>query len=165
MHNKVVYRIARGLLQSGIAVLRFNFRGVGLSTGAWSGGPGERDDIRAALDHLAILHPEAPLLMAGFSFGAWNGLAVCTDDPRVTRFIAAGLPVGTYPPQAMHARGRALLCLHGALDTFGTPRQVRAFAERWEGPHDVVIVDEADHFFEPHLARVTQIVADHLAQP
>ncbi|MEN9787619.1 MAG: hypothetical protein RLZZ299_2883 [Pseudomonadota bacterium] len=165
MHNKVVYRLARGLLQSGIAVLRFNFRGVGLSAGAWSGGAGEREDIRAALDHLAGLHPGAPLVMAGFSFGAWNGLAVGAEDPRVVRFVAAGLPVGTYPPERMEARGRPLLCVHGALDTFGTPAQLAAFAEGWDGPHEVVVVEGADHFFEPHLARVTQIVADHLARP
>jgi alpha/beta superfamily hydrolase len=165
MHNKVVYRLARALLERGVHVLRFNFRGVGSSTGAWSGGPGEREDIRCALDHLARLNPGAPLLMAGFSFGAWNGLAVGCEDPRVTRFVGLGLPVGTYEPEAFAGGGRPLFLLHGARDTFGTPSQLEAFAHAWDGPCEVCIVDEADHFFEPRLPLVTEAVGAHLDSP
>lgn len=165
MHNKVVYRLARALLEEGIAVLRFNFRGVGLSEGAWSGGPGEREDIRCALEHLATLHPGAPLLMAGFSFGAWNGLAVGCDDPRVVRFVAAGLPVGAYAPEAFAGKGRPLLLVHGENDTFGAPAQIEAFSGDWDGPSEACIVKGTDHFFEPRLAQLTPEVRQHLSAP
>ena len=70
MHNKVVYRMARGLRQSGSVVLRFNFRGVNLSEGKHDGGPGEMEDARAALEFLRARYPELPYAMAGFSFGS-----------------------------------------------------------------------------------------------
>ena len=71
MHTKVVYRGAKGLARIGCAVLRFNFRGVGRSEGAFDQGDGEKEDFRAALDYMAARHPGAPLWAAGFSFGAW----------------------------------------------------------------------------------------------
>ena len=164
MHNKVVYRIARALLGSGCAVLRFNFRGVGLSAGSYSGGAGERDDIRAALDHLAGLHPDAPLGMAGFSFGAWNGLAVGCTDARIVRFVAAGLPVGTYPAEPFPAMGRPLTAIHGSEDTFGSPEQLAAFVDAWDGPAEALVVEGADHFFEPRLPVVTEALLGALRE-
>ena len=84
MHNKVVFRLAAALVEHGIPALRFNFRGVGRSTGSYDEGRGEADDVRAALAALAARYPGVPLLLAGFSFGAWVGLPVGCADPRVT---------------------------------------------------------------------------------
>ena len=74
MHNKVVFQAAKALDSLGIAVLRFNFRGAGLSEGKHDRGNGEVDDVRTALKFLADEFPETPLLVAGFSFGCWVGL-------------------------------------------------------------------------------------------
>src|SRR4051794_30329155 len=76
MHNKVVYRAAAGLLEAGLATLRFNFRGVGLSTGTHDEGRGEKDDIRTALDYLSENYPDEEITFAGFSFGSRFGLEV-----------------------------------------------------------------------------------------
>src|ERR1700692_4302035 len=70
MHNKVVYRIARGLRGTGAVVLRFNYRGVNLSEGAYDNGEGELDDARVALDYLRGRYPALPFTVAGFSFGS-----------------------------------------------------------------------------------------------
>ena len=70
MHNKVVYRIARGLRRAGAVVLRFNYRGVNLSEGGYAHGEGEREDARGALDYLRGRYPELPYTLAGFSFGS-----------------------------------------------------------------------------------------------
>jgi alpha/beta superfamily hydrolase len=83
MNNNVVYRVAKALTDAGASVLRFNFRGVGRSTGAYDNGVGEEDDARAALDFLAERAPGIPLWMAGFSFGARVGLTVGDADARV----------------------------------------------------------------------------------
>ncbi len=93
MHNKVVYQAAKTLHGFHLPVLRFNFRGVGLSEGTHDKGHGERDDVSAALNFLATEYPQVPLLLAGFSFGSWVGLRVGCGDARVTALIGLGLPV------------------------------------------------------------------------
>jgi Predicted hydrolase of the alpha/beta superfamily len=70
MHNKVVYRIARGLRRSGCAVMRFNYRGVNLSEGVYDKGRGELEDARACLAWLRERYPDLPYSLAGFSFGS-----------------------------------------------------------------------------------------------
>src|SRR2546428_11798858 len=88
MHNKVVFQVARTLHGFGVPVLRFNFRGAGLSEGVHDLGRGEQDDVRAAVDFLAKEFPQRPLLLAGFSFGAWGGLRVgCADRRRWGRGV------------------------------------------------------------------------------
>src|SRR5438270_698922 len=91
MFDKVVSRTARALHACDFTVLRFNFRGVGKSDGAFEGGPGERDDVRAAIEYLAGDHDE--ILVGGFSFGAWVALDVGARDARVTRLLGIGLRV------------------------------------------------------------------------
>lgn len=148
LHNKVVYAAARGLLGAGVAVLRFNFRGVGLSAGKYDEGRGERDDIRAALDWLAAQFPGEPLLLAGFSFGAWHGIAVAEHDPRVACVIGIGLPVASYGPLEGTGGGRPGLFVSGSNDAFGPPDALRAALRSWAGPVEVVIAEGADHFFD-----------------
>lgn len=181
MHNKVVYRLARGLLESGVAVLRFNFRGVGLSAGQRASldnrgdeGPdaaGARADIRAGLTALAERHPGAPLLLAGFSFGAWHGLAVAVEDARVERLIIAGFPADVYAARAnpalqerLRGGGRPALFLHGEEDPYAVPESILAVAAGWTAPCQVSIVRGTDHFFEGRLPAVTDVVRRWLAE-
>jgi alpha/beta superfamily hydrolase len=93
LHNKVVYQAAKALDSRGGAVLRFNFRGTGLSEGAHDRGRGERDDVHAAVEFLAGRFSQMPLVVAGFSFGCWVGLRVGCEDARVERVIGIGAPV------------------------------------------------------------------------
>jgi len=95
MHTKVVYRGAKGLARIGCAVLRFNFRGVGRSEGAFDQGEGEKEDFKAALDYMAARYPDVPLWSAGFSFGAWVALEVGAMDDRVSALIGIAPPVAT----------------------------------------------------------------------
>src|ERR1700742_1708087 len=92
MHNKVVYHAAKAFSNFGLPVLRFNFRGTGLSEGAHDDGRGEVDDVRAALDWLTERY-KLPILFAGFSFGANVGLHACCGDTRVQELVGIGLPV------------------------------------------------------------------------
>src|SRR5688572_23719782 len=85
MDNNVVFRTARGLQAAGLAVLRFNFRGVGASEGVHDGQGPEVNDAKAALDHLQQRFPELPLWGAGFSFGARTILQLATQDERIAR--------------------------------------------------------------------------------
>src|SRR5918993_926507 len=95
MHTKAVYQGAKGLTRIGCAVLRFNFRGVGRSAGAFANGEGEADDFRAAMDYLLRRHPALPMWSAGFSFGAWIALETGATDDRVAALIGIAPPVTT----------------------------------------------------------------------
>src|ERR1700723_1980022 len=93
MHNKVVYQAAKALHLRGIPVLRFNFRGAGLSEGTHDKGRGEAEDVRTALNFMTNEYPGAALLLGGFHFGSWVGLRVACADARVTDLIGLGIPV------------------------------------------------------------------------
>lgn len=163
MHNKVVARVARGLGAAGLAVLRFNYRGVGMSAGRYDEGPGEREDIRAALDWLGARH-DGPLLLAGFSFGARHGLEVGLAHPRVERLIAVGLPVRALHAQVLVGGGKPTLFLHGERDELGPADEVVALAQGWNAPAEVVILRGVGHFFERRLGDVQSVVLDTMSR-
>jgi alpha/beta superfamily hydrolase len=151
MHNKVVYHAAKAFSSFGLPVLRFNFRGTGLSEGVHDEGRGEVDDVRAALDWMAAKY-ERPLLFAGFSFGSHVGLRACCGDARVKGVVGLGLPVraegrdytygflrdcGTVP--------KLFVC--GDHDQFAPRGVLEAVLVGAPGPKEIVWVEGADHFF------------------
>jgi uncharacterized protein len=147
MHNKVVFRVAQALVDLGMPTLRFNFRGVGRSTGAYDEGRGETDDVRAALDALAGRYPGVPLLLAGFSFGSWVGLPVGCADPRVTHLLGAGVPVSLLSTDALAGCVKPKLIVQGALDQYGPQPDLEAWYARLPDPKRLTIIPNADHFF------------------
>jgi alpha/beta superfamily hydrolase len=151
MHNKVVYQAAKALHQRGIPVLRFNFRGVGLSEGAHDRGRGEQDDVRAGLDYLAAEFPERPILLAGFSFGAWVGLRVGCEDARVSNLICLGLPVDRTDLTYLHTCTKPKLIVQGGNDQFGSLTNLEPFFAAIPEPKKLVIIEGVDHFFTGKL--------------
>jgi alpha/beta superfamily hydrolase len=147
MHNKVVFRVTQALVDLGMPALRFNFRGVGRSTGSYDEGRGEADDIRFALDALAGRYPGVPLLLAGFSFGAWVGLPVGCADPRVTHLLGAGVPVSLLSTDALRGCIKPKLIIQGAFDQYGPRPDLEAWYARLSAPKRLTIIPEADHFF------------------
>jgi alpha/beta superfamily hydrolase len=170
MHNKVVYQTAKTLHRFGLPVLRFNFRGAGLSEGAHDEGRGEQDDVLAALDFLAAEVPGAPLLLAGFSFGSWVGLRAGCKDSRVSDLIGLGLPVGNLGNREfsyLEACDKPKLLVSGELDPYGPPEKLEAMARRFP-PHvkertKIAIIPGADHFFAGHLPDLDRAIAAWLA--
>ncbi|HEY7850804.1 MAG TPA: alpha/beta family hydrolase [Ktedonobacterales bacterium] len=147
MHNKVVFRLAAALVEQGIPALRFNFRGVGRSTGVYGEGRGEADDAQTALDALAARFPGAPLLLAGFSFGAWVGLPVGCADPRVTHLLGAGVPVSLLHTDDLARCVKPKLIVQGAQDQYGPRAALEDWFARLPEPKRLTIVPGADHFF------------------
>ena len=92
MNNRVVYRAAKAVREAGLVALRFNFRGVGASTGSFDQGEGEKDDVLAAMDYLEQKYPSLPQALVGFSFGARVGLEVGVRDPRIQAMVGLGIP-------------------------------------------------------------------------
>jgi alpha/beta superfamily hydrolase len=154
MHNKVVYRAAKAMQSLGLATLRFNFRGTGLSEGEHDEGRGEQDDVRAALDWLYARYG-LPVLVVGFSFGAHVSLRVCCGDARVPGFAALGLPVAAegreYSYDFLRACTLPKLFLSGGADQYGPRAALAGIVASAAQPATLVIVPEADHFFAGKL--------------
>lgn len=161
MHNKVVYAATKALNGLGFPVLRFNFRGAGLSEGEHGGGHGERDDVRAALDWLDHEF-HLPIIFAGFSFGAAVGLRVACPDSRVDALVALGTPVQAedraYQYEFLRECRKPKLFVSGGLDQYGprveTERVVAAAAE----PKQLVFIEGADHFFDSRLHELREAI-------
>ncbi|HKS71150.1 MAG TPA: alpha/beta family hydrolase [Ktedonobacterales bacterium] len=147
MHTKVVFRIAQALGELGMPVLRFNFRGVGRSTGTFDGGRGEADDVRAALDDLARCYPGLPLCLAGFSFGSKVGLPVGCADDRVRQLIGVGVPVASLHVSQLTGCDKPKLIVQGARDQYGPLPDLEAWFAQLPEPKSLAVVPEADHFF------------------
>ncbi len=164
MHNKVVYQAAKSLDALGLPVLRFNFRGTGMSEGKHDRGEGERGDASAALDFLAGEFPNIPLLVSGFSFGCWVGLRVGCEDDRVVSLIGLGAPVNNADFSYLENCKKPKLFVHGENDQFGDPQKLRNMVATLPGKNRVVVVPEADHFFVGKLDQVNQIIATWMAE-
>src|ERR1700726_1462479 len=145
MHNKVVYQAAKTLDSLGLPVLRFNFRGPGLSGGAHHRGRAEQGDVKAAVDFLAEEFPGVPLLVAGFSFGCWVGLRVGCADQRVNELIGMGTPVNSSDFSYLRNCDKPKLFVHGANDEHGDIKKVEALVESLPGENRLVVVAGGDH--------------------
>ncbi|MGH2515474.1 MAG: alpha/beta hydrolase [Ktedonobacterales bacterium] len=158
MHNKVVFRIAQALGDLGLPVLRFNFRGVGRSTGTYAEGRGEGDDVRAALDALAGRYPDLPLCLAGFSFGSWVGLPVGCTDPRVAQLLGVGVPVSLLSTDALAGCAKPKLVVQGERDEYGPREALLPWFARLPDPKRLTFVPGADHFFTAYQQQLLDAV-------
>jgi len=152
MHNKVVYQAAKRLHEFGVPVLRFNFRGVGLSEGEHDKARGEQEDVRAALDYLAEEFAGKPILVAGFSFGSIMGMRVGCEDERVTELIGMGIPVTESNVTFLQDCTKPKLIIQGGEDRYASREKSEAVFATMAEPKKLVIVEGGDHFFTGHLA-------------
>ncbi len=159
MHFKPVFRAAQALQSTGLAALRFNFRGVGRSEGTHDFGLGEQEDARAALFELARRFPGLPLVLGGFSFGSAMALRVAARDARVRAVFALGYPLSRETEAAPLADVRQpRLFVQGEQDEFGAGEALRALAEKLPPPRQIVVVPGADHYFSGRLDALQQAV-------
>ncbi|MGC1453466.1 MAG: alpha/beta fold hydrolase [Candidatus Sulfotelmatobacter sp.] len=167
LHNKVVFHAMKALNSFGFPVLRFNFRGTGLSQGEHDQGNGEVDDVRTALDWLDAEY-RLPLVFAGFSFGAAVGLRAACADARVRAVIGVGTPVGpvvaesevprTYTFDFLPACTKPKLFVSGARDQFGPRARLEELVASAPDPKKLVIIEGADHFFEGRLRELREVI-------
>ena len=151
MNNNVVYRLAKALVDGGVAALRFNFRGVGASTGTHDNGLGEEEDARAALDWLHAWRPELPLWMTGFSFGARVGLSVGAADPRVGKLLGVGLALRMFDYGFLSSCPKPKAVIQAADDEYGGRAEIQAAVHGMSDPKRLWVVDSASHLFPGRL--------------
>lgn len=167
LHNKVVFHTMKALNSFGFPVLRFNFRGTGLSQGEHDRGNGEVDDVRAALDWLEAEY-HLPMVFAGFSFGAAIGLRAACTDARVPAVIGLGTPVVPVAEDTEEARvytfdfmqdcAKPKLFVSGTRDQFGPRAKLEALVASLPEPKTLVLIEGADHFFEGRLRELRDAI-------
>ena len=162
LHNKVVYQAAKALDALGIAVLRFNFRGAGLSEGVHDHGRGELDDVRTAVNHMAEQYPGTPQLVAGFSFGCGVGLRVGCEDARVEKLIGIGAPVNNVDFSYLQGCGKPKLFVHGENDEHGDVEKVKKMVAGLPGENALVVVSGVDHFFTGKIEELGKAIKEWL---
>lgn len=154
MHTKAVYRAAQALNEAGLVALRFNFRGVGSSTGSYDEGVGEQDDARAALAWLEQRYAQLPLIAGGFSFGSKVALTVGSDDARVVGLVGLGLPIDrdeAYDFGFLADAGKPTLVVQGENDEFGSGEGIAEVVAGLGSHVTLVRVPESDHYFTDRL--------------
>ena len=163
MSTKAVYRAGRALNRAGLRVLRFNFRGVGCSTGTFDGGIGEQDDVRAALDWLELGLRDGPLVVGGLSFGSMVGLTAGMEDPRVKALVAMGVPIHHYDYGYLTETDKPVLVIQGEHDEFGSAEEVRSIFSAY-GPHvQVETIDGSGHLFHGHMEELEAVLEEYFS--
>jgi alpha/beta superfamily hydrolase len=162
MHTKAVYQGAKGLVRTGCAVLRFNFRGVGRSAGAFDEGRGEKEDFRAALSYMSARYLGIPLWAAGFSFGAWVGLETGAVDDRVSVLIGLAPPVSKYDFSNTRHSEKPKFFVQGEADEICPIQEMWKFYGELPEPKELVVIDGADHLFDGHTTEVGEALEDLL---
>jgi uncharacterized protein len=182
MHNKVVYRMARGLRRAQAAVLRFNYRGVNLSEGEYAYGEGELEDARAALLYLRRQYPDLPSTLAGFSFGARIALRLAcpvaqasacdpgaepshpnpshsNNDTGARRVIAVGFPATGKDRVYLDGCTVPRVFIHSTQDQYESVRDLEALVATLPEPKRLIAIEASDHFFAGALDRLEEEIA------
>lgn len=157
MDNNVVHRLATDLGAAGVPSVRFNFRGVGASTGSHGGGAAEVADVAAAIDAAAAGHPGVPVIVAGYSFGADVSLSV--DDDRIGGWLAVSPPLRIVDPADMVAATdqRPTVIVTGTADDFRPADQAETLVASWPST-EVVAAAGVDHFWMQGLDQLAGAV-------
>jgi alpha/beta superfamily hydrolase len=159
MHNKVVYRIARGLRRAGAVVLRFNYRGVNLSQGTYADGEGELDDARAALAYLRGRYSHLPYTLAGFSFGSRIILRLGCGDVGARRLIAVGFPSIYRERASLEGCTVPRVFVQSTHDQFGPLEEFKSTVKALPEPKKMILIEAQDHFFAGGLEELEKAIA------
>jgi len=158
MHNKVVYRIARGLRRAGCVVLRFNYRGVNLSEGSYDQGEGELEDARACLGYLRERYPGLAITLAGFSFGSRIVLRMGCGGAGARRVIATGFPSIFKDRSYLENCTVPRFFIQSTHDQYAPIAEIEPIVAALPEPKRLILVDAQDHFFAGGLDRLEEVV-------
>ena len=162
MRSRVLHEAARALARVGVAAVRFNYRGVGVSAGSFTGGPAEVDDVRAVLDLLSARFPALPLWALGCSFGAWVAMTTGAGDPRVEALVGIAAPVERYDFSALLDCATPKFLIPAERDDQTPLKAVERFYARLPEPREFVVIEGADHAFDGKASEVGDAIEDLL---
>jgi alpha/beta superfamily hydrolase len=159
MHNKVVYRLARGLRTAGAVALRFNYRGVNLSAGTYDHGEGELEDARACLGYFRERYPHLPLTLAGFSFGSRIALRLGCGGAGARRIIAAGFPSIFKDRSYLDGCTIPRFFVQSTHDQYGPVNEIEPIVAALPEPKQLILIESQDHFFAGGLDQLEKVIA------
>ena len=158
MDNPVVVRAVEVAMQRGLSTCRFNFRGVGRSSGAHAKGEGEQDDVKAALASLGRRLPAgAPLGLAGYSFGAWVSASVAASGTSLAALCLIAPPLSMFDFATLAGSGCELLIVAGTRDTYCPTAGLAALTDQVPAAR-VETIEGADHFFFGKLFPLGELI-------
>ena len=162
MNHQIIYQLYYAFVHRNFSVLRFNFRGVGRSQGAFDHGQGELSDAASALDWAQSINPEArSCWIAGFSFGAWIGMQLLMRRPEIEGFISVAPPANLYDFSFLAPCPSSGLIVHGDKDAVVPHKDVSGLVDKLKTQKGIVIdqkvIPGANHFFD---GKVEPIDAD-----
>lgn len=160
LHNKVAHRVASALFGMGVAVLRFNFRGVGASEGSFDQGRGELEDAQASLAFLRERYPKARRWIAGFSFGSWVASRLAAGEADAEQLILIAPPVHTQTFEEMRTCVLPKLVIQGTADVICRPENLTRVFPEWADPKRLIEVPQASHFFDKQLPELAEAVLE-----
>ncbi len=163
MHTKVLYQVAKAFCRLNCAVLRFNFRGVGLSEGEFGNGLGETEDYWAVLEFMALKYPDVEIWAGGVSFGSWVATTAGANDSRVTRLVAIAPPVSMYDFSTVGRSHKPKFFVNGERDEVCPVQALREFYAHAEEPKELIVIEGANHLFDGHINEVTEAIEDLMA--
>jgi len=167
MNNKVVYTLYKAFSDNGFSVLRFNFRGVGRSSGEYDNGVGELLDAACAMDWLQLHNQYSNTYwVSGFSFGAWIAMQLLMRRPEVSGFISASPPVNKYDFSFLSPCPASGMIVQGDMDSVVSEEAVSKMAERLSKQRGIQIeyqvIEGADHFFRTQLDELYRMTNQYI---
>jgi alpha/beta superfamily hydrolase len=160
MHNKVVYRVARGLRTAAAVALRFNYRGVNLSEGVYDNGEGELEDARACLAYLRSRYPDLPVTLAGFSFGSRIVLRLGCGGAGARRIIAVGFPSIFKDRSYLEGCTIPRIFVQSTHDQYGPVDEIQPIVAALPEPKKLILIEAQDHFFAGGLEQLESVIAN-----
>lgn len=166
MGNPVVEAVVRAAKEEGFSTLRFNFRGVGGSEGEYGEGRGETEDVAAAVEFLWQRQRDSnpPVILMGYSFGAWVDVPVVQKDVRVQGWIAVAPPLAMYDFESMQACKKKKLIIVGDRDPYCPLEKLRRWFEGLQEPKALHLLKGADHFLMSQSREITSTVRQFLRE-
>jgi len=167
MNNRVVFIMFNNFVERGFSVLRFNFRGVGRSQGAFDNGVGELSDAAYAFDWVQQFNSNSPFCwIGGYSFGALISMQLMMRRPEIEGFVSISPPAGTEDFSFLAPCPSSGLIIHGDTDTHIPLDAVKKLAQKLDGQKNISvnlsIVKGADHFYKDNMENLSKEVASYL---
>ena len=157
MHNKVAHTLARAFVRSGFVALRFNFRGTGDSAGQFDEGNGELEDAVAALHWLSEQHPDLPIWIAGFSFGAAIAV-IAAEREGVDGLVSVAPAITRVAPALENQPDCSWLIVQGDEDELVEIEQTIAWVDGLEPGPELLVLPGGEHFFHGRLVELREAV-------